>query len=50
MAAVSYTHLGAGKSFSAKELIAFLMLHPDYAEDEILVCDPEGEFGALRCV
>ena len=22
---------GAGKSFSAKELIAFLMLHPDYA-------------------
>ena len=23
---------GAGKSFSAKELIAFLMLHPDYAK------------------
>ena len=38
---------GAGKSFAVKELIAFLMLHPDYAEDEILVCDPEGEFGAL---
>ena len=38
---------GAGKSFSAKELIAFLMLHPDYANDDILICDPEGEFGAL---
>lgn len=38
---------GAGKSFSAKELIAFLMLHPDYADDDILICDPEGEFGAL---
>ena len=33
--------------FAVKELIAFLMLHLDYAEDEILVCDPEGEFGAL---
>ena len=38
---------GAGKSFSAKELIAFLMLHQDYANDDILICDPEGEFGAL---
>ena len=38
---------GAGKSFGVKELIAFLMLHPDYADDEILICDPEGEFGAL---
>ena len=28
-------------------LIAFLMLHPDYANDDILICDPEGEFGAL---
>ena len=37
---------GAGKSFSAKELIAFLMLHP-YANDDILICDPENEFGAL---
>ena len=38
---------GAGKSFSAKELIAFLMLHPDCANDDILICDPENEFGAL---
>lgn len=38
---------GAGKSFAVKELIAFLMLHPNYANDEILICDPEGEFGAL---
>ena len=38
---------GAGKSFAVKELIAFLMLHPDYANDEVLICDPEGEFGAL---
>ena len=34
---------GAGKSFAVKELIAFLMLHPNYADDEILICDPEGE-------
>ena len=27
---------GAGKSFAVKELIAFLMLHPDYADDDIL--------------
>ena len=33
--------------FAVKELIAFLMLHPNYANDEILICDPEGEFGAL---
>ena len=26
---------GAGKSFSAKELIAFLMLHPDYEADRL---------------
>ena len=38
---------GAGKSFSAKELIAFLMLHPDYANDDILICDPEGEYFPL---
>ena len=35
---------GSGKSFSAKELIAFLMLNTD---DDILICDPEGEFGPL---
>jgi type II secretory pathway predicted ATPase ExeA len=28
---------GSGKSFSAKELIAFLMLNTD---DDILICDP----------
>ena len=31
---------GSGKSFSAKELITFLMLNTD---DDILICDPEGE-------
>mgnify|MGYP001276898687 CR=1 FL=1 len=35
---------GSGKSFSAKELIVFLMLNTD---DDILICDPEGEFGPL---
>ena len=35
---------GSGKSFSAKELITFLMLN---TEDDILICDPEGEFGPL---
>jgi hypothetical protein len=35
---------GSGKSFSAKELIAFLILN---TEDDILVCDPENEFGPL---
>jgi type IV secretory pathway VirB4 component len=32
---------GSGKSFSAKELIAFLILNTD---DDILICDPEGEY------
>ena len=31
---------GSGKSFSAKELITFLILNTD---DDILICDPEGE-------
>lgn len=35
---------GSGKSFSAKELIAFLILNTD---DDILICDPEGEYAAL---
>lgn len=35
---------GSGKSFSAKELIAFLILN---TEDDILICDPEGEFAPL---
>ena len=35
---------GSGKSFSAKELIAFLMLNTD---DDILICDPEGEYAHL---
>ena len=35
---------GSGKSFSAKELITFLMLNTD---DDILICDPEAEFVAL---
>ena len=35
---------GSGKSFSAKELIAFLILN---TADDVLVCDPENEFGAL---
>lgn len=35
---------GAGKSFSAKELIAFLILN---TQDDVLICDPEGEFGPL---
>ena len=35
---------GSGKSFSAKELIAFLILN---TTDDVLVCDPENEFGAL---
>ena len=32
---------GSGKSFSAKEQITFLMLN---TEDDIMICDPEGEF------
>jgi hypothetical protein len=35
---------GSGKSFGAKEEITFLAITTD---DDILVCDPEGEFGAL---
>ena len=35
---------GSGKSFSAKELIAFLILNTD---DDILICDPEGDYAAL---
>ena len=35
---------GSGKSFSAKELIAFLILN---TKDDVLICDPENEFGAL---
>ena len=35
---------GSGKSFSAKELMTFLMLN---TEDDILVCDPEGEYTPL---
>lgn len=35
---------GSGKSFSAKELITFLALS---TEDDILICDPEGEYSEL---
>lgn len=35
---------GSGKSFIAKELIVPLILG---TEDDILICDPEGEFGHL---
>ena len=35
---------GSGKSFSAKEMITFLMLN---TEDDILICDPEGEYAPL---
>ena len=35
---------GSGKSFSAKETITFLMLNTD---DDILICDPEGEYAPL---
>ncbi len=35
---------GSGKSFNAKELITFLALS---TEDDIIVCDPEGEYSAL---
>ncbi len=35
---------GSGKSFSAKELISFLALSTD---DDILICDPEGEYSTL---
>ncbi len=35
---------GSGKSFNAKELIAFLALATD---DDILICDPEREYASL---
>ena len=35
---------GSGKSFSAKQLITFLMLNTD---DDILICDPENEYAPL---
>ena len=35
---------GSGKSFSAKELITFLILNTD---DDILICDPENEYASL---
>lgn len=35
---------GAGKSFSAKQLIVFLALS---TKDDILICDPENEYSAL---
>lgn len=35
---------GSGKSFCAKELIAFLMLNTD---DDILICDPEAEYAPM---
>lgn len=35
---------GSGKSFSAKELITFLILNTD---DDVLICDPECEFAPL---
>ena len=35
---------GSGKSFSAKELIVFLALS---TTDDIVICDPEGEYSAL---
>ena len=35
---------GSGKSFCAKELITFLILNTD---DDILICDSEGEFAPL---
>ena len=36
---------GSGKSFSAKELIAFIAMA--FPNDDILICDPEGEYGNL---
>lgn len=35
---------GSGKSFTAKELIAYQMLSGD---DDIIICDPENEYGDL---
>lgn len=37
---------GSGKSFSAKELMVFLMMAAP--NDDILVCDPEGEYGFVE--
>lgn len=36
---------GSGKSFSAKELITFLILN---TQDDVLICDPEGEFAPME--
>ena len=35
---------GSGKSFTAKQIITFLMLN---TQDDILICDPEGEYSPL---
>ena len=35
---------GSGKSFGAKEEITFIAITSD---DDVLICDPEGEYGAL---
>lgn len=35
---------GSGKSFTAKQIITFLMLNTN---DDILICDPEGEYAPL---
>lgn len=35
---------GSGKSFTAKQIITFLMLN---TQDDILICDPEGEYAPL---
>ena len=38
---------GSGKSFGAKEEIAFIAIATD---DDILVCDPEGEYGIIEAL
>ena len=38
---------GSGKSFGAKEEIAFIAIATD---DDILVCDPEGEYGIVEAL
>lgn len=35
---------GSGKSFTAKQIITFIMLN---TQDDILICDPEGEYAPL---
>ena len=35
---------GSGKSFLTKELIEFIALA---TKDDIIICDPEGEYSAL---